>query len=205
MITIIDRLESWRKERGLDISQGFNFDLNSQVSFIFEEIGVEYLRAKNEYEKVDALCDTVVFCINGHSLISNIMQSDIYFLTRNTIKVSDIIKETHVLMLDTVRPEYSLKQIVRMCFTMIEDMGYNFKQCMDETLKEIESRKGAFNPDSGKWEKFKDEESKKLWYKADYSKCKIQEQTYNDHPESCQCEECQEWQQDYNKRNNTTY
>lgn len=29
--------------------------------------------------------------------------------------------------------------------------------------------------------------------------------TYNDHPETCQCEECQEWQQDYNKRNNTTY
>ena len=29
--------------------------------------------------------------------------------------------------------------------------------------------------------------------------------SYNDHPESCQCEECQEWQQDYNKRNNTTY
>lgn len=29
--------------------------------------------------------------------------------------------------------------------------------------------------------------------------------SYNDHPETCQCEECQEWQQDYNKRNNTTY
>ena len=29
--------------------------------------------------------------------------------------------------------------------------------------------------------------------------------TYNDHPENCECEECQEWQEDYNKRNNTTY
>lgn len=29
--------------------------------------------------------------------------------------------------------------------------------------------------------------------------------SYNDHPESCQCDECQEWRQDYNKRNNTTY
>jgi len=100
------------------------------------------------------------------------MKSDIYFLTRNIIKVSDIIKETHILMLDTVRYEYSLKQIARMCFTMIEDMGYDFKKCMDETLKEIESRTGAFNKESGKWEKFKTKEAKTLWYSADYSKCK---------------------------------
>ena len=205
MITIIDRLESWRKERDLDISQGFKFELNAQVSFIFEEIGVEYLRAKNEYEKIDALCDTVVFCINGASLLDNVMQKDIYFLERNILSAEDIIKNAHILMLGNVRAEYIFKTIIRICFTMIEDMGYNFKQCMDETLKEIESRKGGFNPDSGKWEKFKDEESKKLWYKADYSKCKIKEKSYNDHPETCQCEECQEWQQDYNKRNNTTY
>lgn len=172
MKNILERLKNWRLERGLDKSQGFEFDLEKQVSFILEEIGVEYLRAKNEYEKVDALCDTVIFCINGHSLISNIMQSDIYFLTRNTIKVSDIIKETHVLMLDTVRPEYSLKQIIRMCFTMIEDMGYSFKQCMNETLKEMESRTGVYNETSGKREKFKTEEAKARWYFADYSKCK---------------------------------
>ena len=30
---ISDRLEIWRKERGLDKSQGFEFDLNIQVSF----------------------------------------------------------------------------------------------------------------------------------------------------------------------------
>ena len=56
---------------------------------------------------------------------------------------------------------------------IIEDMGYDYFKCMDETLKEVESRKGAFNPESGKWEKFKDEESQKLWYKADYNSCKI--------------------------------
>lgn len=31
------------------------------------------------------------------------------------------------------------------------------------------------------------------------------DKTYNDHPESCQCEECQNWQDSYNKRNNTTH
>ena len=56
---------------------------------------------------------------------------------------------------------------------IIEDMGYDYFKCMNETLKEVESRKGAFNSESGKWEKFKDEESQKLWYKADYNSCKI--------------------------------
>lgn len=170
---ILDRLEIWRKERGLDITQGFKFDLDTQVSFIFEEIGVEYLRAKNEYEKIDALCDTVVFCINAHSLIEPLYQKDIYFLERNILKASSILDYACVMLLDNVRPQYVLKQIIRMCFTMIEDMGYYFKQCMEETLKEIESRKGALNHDTGKWEKFKDEESMKLWYKANYESCKL--------------------------------
>ena len=56
---------------------------------------------------------------------------------------------------------------------LIEDMDYDYFKCMNETLKEIESRKGAFNSESGKWEKFKDDESKKLWYKADYKSCKL--------------------------------
>lgn len=205
MIGIIYRLGLWREERGLDRTQGFKFELNKQVSFIFEEIGVEYLRANDEHDKIDALCDTVVFCINGHSLIEDIQESDIYLLERNIIEVSEIIKNAHFLMMANVRPEYILKQIIRLCLTMIADMGYDFKKCMNEALKEIESRKGALNFGSGKWEKFKDEESKKLWYKADYSKCKIQNQSYNDHPESCQCEECQNWQDSYNKRNNTTH
>lgn len=56
---------------------------------------------------------------------------------------------------------------------MIENLGFNYDLCIEETLKEIESRKGAFNPDNRKWEKFKDEESQKLWYKANYESCKM--------------------------------
>ena len=60
----INRLELWRKERGRDASQGFEFDLNSQVSFLTEEI-TEYLRAKNDDDRVDALCDLTVFSLNA--------------------------------------------------------------------------------------------------------------------------------------------
>jgi hypothetical protein len=51
--------------------------------------------------------------------------------------------------------------------------GYSPDVAMDETLKEINSRTGAFNPETGKWEKFKTEEAKALWYSAAYEKAKL--------------------------------
>lgn len=66
----------------------------------------------------------------------------------------------------------ALCDIIVFSVNAIEAKGYDAEKCMQETLKEIHSRKGAFNPNSGKWEKFKDEESKKQWYKANYKVCK---------------------------------
>lgn len=57
---------------------------------------------------------------------------------------------------------------------LMKILGYNPNIAMDETLKEIESRKGEFNSESGKWEKYKDDYHQSLWYKADYSKAKIE-------------------------------
>ena len=54
-----------------------------------------------------------------------------------------------------------------------ELMGYSFDKTMSETIKEISSREGEYNPESGKWEKFKTKRAIKKWYKADYSKCKM--------------------------------
>jgi hypothetical protein len=85
----------------------------------FNNVMVTYQQDIPEEDKIDALSDIRVFCING-----------------------------------------------------TEAMGYNAEIAMDETIKEISSRKGAYNKKSEKWEKFKDKESMKLWYKANYSKAK---------------------------------
>lgn len=60
-------------------------------------------------------------------------------------------------------------------------MKYNGKKCMKETIKEISSREQdkdqkenwLKNGAVGKWKKSELEEHKKLWYKANYSKCKL--------------------------------
>ena len=60
--------------------------------------------------------------------------------------------------------------IIVFAVNAIEQSGFNAEIAMNETLKEIGSRKGAMNAETKKWEKFKDDYHKALWYKADYSK-----------------------------------
>lgn len=67
----------------------------------------------------------------------------------------------------------ALCDIIVFATNAIRIRGYDPNVAMDETLKEINSRTGAFNPDTGKWEKFKTEEAKALWYSADYEQAKI--------------------------------
>ena len=173
---ISDRLEIWRKERGLDVSQGFEFDLNTQCSFLFEEIGVEYLRAKNNINKIDALCDVSIYAINGLSLLDKGIDFLLEYLDEEfEFKISfiNILQDATDSLKTHSNPLGYFRNIAMYSKIIIENMGYDYFKCMDETLKEVESGKGAFNPESGKWEKFKDEESQKLWYKADYNSCKI--------------------------------
>jgi hypothetical protein len=58
------------------------------------------------------------------------------------------------------------------CTNAIKLKGYNPNIAMEETLKEISSRTGYWNPVTGKWEKFKTPEAMAKWYSADYSKAK---------------------------------
>ena len=60
--------------------------------------------------------------------------------------------------------------IVYVTGTMLKK-GYNPNKCMSEALKEISSRKGSII--DGKFVKDKSEEAQALWYKADFTKCKL--------------------------------
>ena len=54
-------------------------------------------------------------------------------------------------------------------------LGYDVEKVLSEVHKEIDSRKGEYVEAEKKWCKFTDEAHTKLWYKADFSKCKYQE------------------------------
>lgn len=75
----------------------------------------------------------------------------------------------------------TIKDIKVFCINEIELMGYDDIKTDNEVFQEINSREqdpqqlaewqkhGA----NGKWKKSELEEHKKLWYKANYSKCKL--------------------------------
>lgn len=93
--------------------------------------------------------------------------------TYSKVKHAGFIAEelTELLKVNTIEDELDAycDEII-FCINAIEDAGFNASKCIDETLKEIESRKGEIR--NGKFEKFKDEKHKALWYKADYPSCR---------------------------------
>ena len=169
---IFESLDVWREERGLQRTVG-NIAAN-----IGEEI-VEYLRAENDEQRVDALCDMFVFSVNGLRAMGRVSNYAIKISLEIDLilKINSfpIISHAFSKLIDSYRfnQRSALNNIVKYSKYQIQYLGYDFLIAMDETLKEIHSRKGAWNDELQKWEKFKTPEAMALWYKADYNKAKV--------------------------------
>lgn len=150
-------LKDWRNERNLDTKkQNANLEAN-----LLEEV-VEYLRAKDDYEKVDALCDITIFSLNALEedidlSIDNILTFEIpYTNIRNiTIEVADFIKdEDGIRVLTPFQEKQAIVRIIKRTYKMIEDLGYSTYECLLETIKEISSRKGEYDESIKKFVKY---------------------------------------------------
>lgn len=165
---IQDLLKAWREERHLFIES----QRDGLIGNIFEEMA-EYYRAPIGDEEIDALCDIYVFCMNSLKLedITNTRRRyKLFFKKTHEQRLSDDIKNLMENPYDDV--------YVYMLMITVEDMttnflGYNFYECMLETIKEISSRTGHYDENIHKFIKDKSDEAKAKWYKADYSKCRI--------------------------------
>lgn len=164
-------LKQWREERHLTLEMQ-NAGLMGNLCEEFSE----YYRASNRNEKIDALCDIYVFCMNSLSInIENISKFPrIYFERRYRIS---LLEKINFSLEDNLDSDY-LNTILYSLMLSVENeaklMGYNFYKCMLETIKEISSRTGHYDKNIHKFVKNKSEEAIKKWYKADYSKCKIE-------------------------------
>lgn len=166
-------LAEWRNERKLSIKE----QMDGLMGNLFEEMA-EYCRATNDDEKIDALCDMCVFAFNSLNIgIEKV---------RKNIKeelLSPLFDPSKVDMLslinNTINSQFTYplnKQIytlTKVCEKEVTEMGYNFYECMLETIKEISSRTGRYDENIHKFVKDKSDEAKAKWYKADYESCKI--------------------------------
>ncbi|EAH9477441.1 hypothetical protein EYI48_08760 [Campylobacter coli] len=168
---IKERLSKWREERRLTYE-------NQQAGFlgnVFEEIS-EYFRAKDNLERVDALCDIVIFCFNSFDLeFKEIVK--IYDCDVTKISIVDITDDLTYTTAKFMRKDFkdfnNIYRLVYNCEHLCKNLGFDFYKCMLQTIKEIESRTGHYDENLKKFIKDASDEAKAKWYKADYESCRL--------------------------------
>jgi len=138
----------WNLERG-----NTEFSVETEVVMFQEEIEEEVAAREvgDIHEEVDALCDQ-------------------YVVYTGTLGKSGLRWEK-IAHHEKLGKEFLVKY--QQIPALVEQLGYRFESCMAETLKEIDSRVGSVNPETGKWEKDRSPKAQAKWYKADYSRCKL--------------------------------
>ena len=74
----------------------------------------------------------------------------------------------------------AMADMIVFCYGEMAKYGYDGDKVMDEVIKEISSRTGAYDPATKKWQKDKSPEAQAKWYSADLNSCKLDD-TWNSH------------------------
>ena len=187
-------LKAWRHERGITAeSQKEGYLVN-----VMEELG-ELAGALRDYEKfsktnlaynlpddlayydtvkkvaeheiIDALCDISVFTINAGADIPCYNKPTRLEL-EPCLSLDNLLKEiaNHQRCFNSI----TLCYVLGVCASLCHQYGFNFQIAMDETIKEISSRTGAYDEKAKKWVKDESDEAKAKWYQADYELARIE-------------------------------
>ena len=159
------------------------FDIKSTLGemIIFEGTTkgeIEITLEKAEHEIIDALCDISVFTINvGADINCNEKLESINTTTQTTrcnSSLSFLLSECGNFDYYGKLSSYvCFNQILLSCAKLCEQYGFDFQKAMEETIKEISSRTGAYDETAKKWIKDTSDEAKAKWYQADYELARI--------------------------------
>ena len=150
MSNFLTDLEAFRKNRGLEN------ELGDIVTYTSKELNeAREAHWKDDIDNlIEELCDICVYSFNG---IAQLGSDDFtYYKNGHVIESFDHL----CCNLFSILANMSLSDntiffsaIINNCSTYIEKLGYNFELAMNETVKKINSRDGAMNELTGKWEK----------------------------------------------------
>ncbi|QPX63526.1 hypothetical protein F356_141 [Campylobacter phage F356] len=143
---IKERLEKYRERKNLTYE-------NQQEKFlgnVFEKVS-EYFRAKDDLERVDALCYIAMFYLNSFDIKYNSQN----FLMTDDINIHSVINRSYNMMNVTSTRTYSVNSngysFIAMLENFFNNLGFNFDKCMLEIIKEIESRTGHYDESLNKF------------------------------------------------------
>lgn len=131
---------------------------------------IEITLEKVEHEIIDALCDISVFTINAGADIPCYNKPTRLEL-EPCLSLDNLLKEIadHQRCFNGI----TLCYVLGVCASLCYQYGFDFQKAMEETIKEISSRTGAYDENAKKWVKDESDEAKSKWYKADYNKARI--------------------------------
>lgn len=172
MNELFNRIIAWHEK---NLPTGLPYEPLPQIGFLIEELGeVNKEFIKGDIDKaVGEITDLIVFSVNAIQLLKIELVRVGWFnlyKDKNTPYVN-IIFYLHDKIGGIIGGDYRFyNHLIDECCTAINSLGYNPELTLLETVKKIESRRGAFNTESGKWEKEKNQTDV---YKPDYFKAKI--------------------------------
>ena len=189
---IYKELQAWREERGITAKSQKDGYIVNAMKELGELAGAlrdyekfskhdcpycEIDKQKAEHDIIDALCDISVFTINAWADIPCKLKRTEIELRKSSLDADYILKQ---MVEKCARFSYfewgetsAFNIILINCAYLCEHYGFNFQIAMDETIKEISSRTGAYDEVSKKWVKDESNEAKAKWHKADYEKARI--------------------------------
>lgn len=171
---IKERLSKWREERHLT----YENQMEGFLGNVFEEVS-EYFRAKDDLERVDALCDIAVFCFNAFDVEHHLYYcSDI---DKEISKIENIINNMSWFIFrarNNINLNITIGEIICYCRFLCENFEFDFYKCMIETIKEIESRTGKYDNKLKKFVKDKGAYTKKEAQKKYLGFCFKQNKDY---------------------------
>ncbi|AFR52444.1 hypothetical protein D302_gp132 [Campylobacter phage CP30A] len=142
---IKERLEKYREKNLTYENQREEF-----LGNVFEKVS-EYFRAKNDLEKIDALCDIAIFYLNSF----DIKYDNQKFLMTDDTDIHSIINRSYNMISVTSTRTYSVNSngysFIAMLENFFNNLGFDFYKCMLEKIKEIESRTGFYDESLNKF------------------------------------------------------
>ena len=199
---IYDQLEEWRDERDITAKSqkaGYLVNVMEELGELasalrdyekFSKTDLAYnlpddlayydtVKKVAEHEIIDALCDISVFTINaGADIPCEFKRTEIEW-KKSSLDADYILKQmiekcaefSHFEWVDI--PSFNI--ILANCAYLCEHYGFDFQIAMDETIKEISSRTGAYDENAKKWVKDESDEAKAKWYQANYELARIKQ------------------------------
>lgn len=158
---IQEKLARWKQERQLDLHK----QLKGLPANLLEEC-TEFLRAEDDYERVDALCDIIVFGLNA---LEDDGLSPEQVINCKYVFQHKLDDEMHIRCLcmesaelvgglfqrhSKLQSVQVINRIIYIAIDAIKKLGYNPLKCMLETIKEISSRTGEWNETIKKFVKY---------------------------------------------------